>query len=170
MKKVCWPYLAGIVDGEGCFSLHKYVHKETGNWQYSFRLVVANTDLRLMKWLISHAGGRYRLGYPGTPKHKARYYWAPSGKNNHEKVVLAILPYLVIKRQQAEVFLKFLRADRVDQFDPLNEKELLVNEMRKLNKKGPVETETRGTSEEEVMTQPELMGDHESEPAETPVS
>lgn len=122
-----------------------------------------------MKWLVSHAGGRYYGKYAETSKHKARYEWRPSGKKNHEKIVLAILPYLVIKRQQAEVFLKFLRADRVCQDGQANEKELLLLEMRKLNQKGPVETDTQDGSLE-PMIQPELTGDCESDSAVTPNS
>lgn len=166
MKDTNWPYLAGLIDGEGCFALWKYYNSKTTNWQYSFRLCVTNTDLTLMKWLIQHVGGRYYGKYAETDKHKARYEWRPSGKNNHEKIVLAILPYLVIKRQQAEVFLRFLRAERVTQANQGNEKELLLIELRKLNRKGPLETDTQETSLE-VMIQSELAGDCESEPVGT---
>lgn len=166
MKDTNWPYLAGLIDGEGCFSLGKYYNPLTINWQYNFRLCITNTDLTLMKWLIKHVGGRYYGKYAETDKHKARYEWRPSGKNNHEKIVLAILPYLVVKRQQAEIFLRFLRAARVTQENQGNEKELLLREMRKLNRKGPVETDTQ-EGFFEPMIQSELTGDCESEPVGT---
>lgn len=172
MKKTKFAYLAGLIDGEGCFCISRQRNQQYDCWVYFRTFVVANTDYSLMQWLVSTFGGRIKASSTrNIDKHKRRYVWLPRGKEEFEKVVLGVIPYLVIKRRQAEIFLQFIREDRAVQSDRraarLDRKEKMYFEMRKLNRKGPVETDTQG--DKSSMIQSELMGDHESAPVETPV-
>lgn len=45
-------YLAGILDGEGCFSIGK-----SSKGYYNLRVDVVNTDRRLIEWLHVNFGG-----------------------------------------------------------------------------------------------------------------
>lgn len=154
-------YLAGLIDGEGCFSAWKYWNDNRTDcqpyYQYSCRVTITNTSLALMKWLITNFGGSYRCAYPETKKHKARYEWRPRGNRNTKLLILAILPYLIIKKEQAELLLEFLELG----YNP-QQRDKIVQRLNVLNRKGPVETDTPDGSNEPKI-QSELIGDDESE-------
>jgi hypothetical protein len=173
LDKTKFAYLAGLIDGEGSFCISR-VNTSFG---YSFArcIVVANTDKKVMKWLVQNFGGRVKVFALRNPeKHKRRLQWLPNGTKNLENLVLGILPYLVIKREQAKVFLEFIREDRSMSPELLQariaRKDQLCDKMHELNRKGPVETDTQDDCEARSKIQSELMGDHESDHAETHVS
>jgi len=161
--KVKWSYLAGIVDGEGSVNLSAYVRNEgrdKGRMRYSFNLCVVNTDLKLMRWLISTFGGvYYTKGNGGNEKWKISYLWRPKGRRNIERVLLGILPYQVIKQEQSLLALEWIRLDGEN--NP-NKRLEMVEKMKKLNQRGPsVETNTPDFDEESKMIEPSLIGDNE---------
>lgn len=98
-------YLAGIIDGEGSFSL-KRRRDQSGMWPS--QLCVGNTDMRLMDWLKSHFGGNFSIETRPNPKHKPVGRWTASAKDI-APIVQAVLPYLVIKKSQAELILAYRR-------------------------------------------------------------
>lgn len=167
MDKTKWAYLAGLIDGEGCICIYRSYNSKSSCFAYSRGIVVANTDYKVMKWLVEHFGGKIKTGPPrNLERHKRRYGWIPSGTKNLEKITLAILPYMVIKRQQALVFLDFLRIGHSHSHpDRAAQKEKCFLEMRCLNRKGPVETDTQ--DDNSSMIQSELDGDVKSAPMET---
>jgi hypothetical protein len=116
-----------------------------------------------MKWLISNFGGVYHCKVEATDKHKAAYEWRPKGENNTKRTLLAVLPYLVIKREQAILALKYIDLPR----NCPKEREPLYQRMRELNHKGPstVTTNTSSASDpSEVKIESDLIGDYESAP------
>jgi hypothetical protein len=101
-----WPYVAGIIDGEGTLAIYHSCGR------YAAEVVIPNTSFDLMKWLVGSFGGRYNTFQPEDLhgyNRKLLYRWRPSGKKNREKFLLGILPYLVIKREQANILLEFER-------------------------------------------------------------
>jgi hypothetical protein len=99
-------YFAGIIDGEGSFSLTQT--RNSPNWCTS-QLAVANTDPRLMAWIKTRFGGSikddlYRRN--PRPRSKPMFRWVAAA-TDLATVVNAILPYLVLKREQAELFLAY---------------------------------------------------------------
>lgn len=160
MKEHNWSYLAGLIDGEGCFSAWRYwniwksEHKTPFHnpyWQYSCRVTITNTNLQFMKWLVQHFGGQYRIAREATEKHKARLEWRPKGKANLKKLILATLPYLVIKREQARLLLEWVDLG----YDAHDRRAEIVENLNILNQKGSVETDT--LNGEEPMIQSELL-------------
>ena len=162
MKEHNWPYLAGLIDGEGCFSAWRYWNAGRTDckpyWQYSCRANITNTNLQLMKWLVQHFGGDYRLAREATEKHKARLEWRPKGKANLKKMLLSVLPYLVIKREQATLLLEWVDLEYGCQERRLE----IITKLNILNQKGTVETDTLNGSLEPKI-QSELTGDSKSE-------
>ena len=114
MKKLessSWPYLAGVFDGEGTVYIGSTKNKN-GTVVLTLQTKIANTDLRLMQWLISNFGGHYSVSDSKSkinPKHKTQYTWYPSGKSNRTTFFEGMLPYLVIKKEQVLVGLEFDR-------------------------------------------------------------
>jgi hypothetical protein len=124
-NEIPWPYLAGLIDGEGSIQIYK--HRGT----YEYRLKIGNTDLRLMQWLISNVGGKY---YTETnrnkDKHKTLHQWRTTGINNTKKVLEEVVPFLVLKQEQAKILLKYFEAEST------KGRELLYLKLIPLNKRG----------------------------------
>ncbi|MGH7750070.1 MAG: hypothetical protein ACREQ5_35685, partial [Candidatus Dormibacteria bacterium] len=116
-----------------------------------------------MKWLVKNVGGRFYTrtanGYGKKPG-KIQYVWHPSGAKNREKFLLGILPYLVIKREQAEIALEFLRVGLYKK-DPAIRKALVEKCIRLNRGEESVETNTLNDSQESKR-ESGLIGDGES--------
>lgn len=107
-------YTAAMIDGEGCISIAMYIQKVKKNGrEYRYEntqlaISIFQTDERLMKWLIHHYGGRYCPRKPQKQGWKPGWSWSPSSKNL-EQFILAVLPYLLLKKEQALIALEFVR-------------------------------------------------------------
>ena len=155
-----WPYVAGIVDGEGSIVIYE-VKKQK---RVECKLTIPNTSYALMKWLIANFGGRFDTFQPEQLhgyNRKALYRWNPSGKKNREIFLLGILPHLIMKKEQAKVALEFDRLGYGEQ-----EKRLEIAKKCSLLNHGDksVETNTSNTDTVSVKIEPELIGDDESVP------
>ncbi len=96
-------YLAGILDGEGHFSLMFYKAEK----RYFAIVGVANTSIKLMDWLKNNFGGTvYTKNQPSDKPHwKQRYEWRLYAKAI-DIVIPQVIPFLVIKREHAEIIMK----------------------------------------------------------------
>lgn len=96
-------YLAGIIDGEGCVNI--YSGGTRGRRDINVRFYVVSTDYVLIEWLLTNFSG---LSYTITTREgwKTKYQWVVERKL-FDEISQAILPYLVIKKPQVELALKF---------------------------------------------------------------
>lgn len=165
MKEQNWPYLAGLIDGEGCLTAWRYWNAKRTNckpyWQYSCRANITSTSFVLMKWLVQHFGGSFRIARDANEKHKARLEWRPKGRANLKRLLLSTLPYLVIKQEQAKLLLEWVELG----YGTHEQRAAIIIQLNVLNQKGTVETDTPSDSPES-MIQSELTGDCESALAE----
>jgi intein/homing endonuclease len=156
-----WAYLAGIMDGEGSFSIARGGRKpdpEHGhpngyiNWQ--LKISIGNTNENLHAWLLENVGGAKYLGHKSkTDKHKSGYNWQLHGKENMKEFIEGVLPYLVLKKEQA---LLALESIAVEGKNPELRKEQWLK-MKILNRKGKtVETNTPNTADSAVKIESEL--------------
>jgi len=100
-------WAAGVVDGEG--SIGAYTN---GASAYVLSLQVGNTDFRMVSKLHDMFGGSLRETNPCA---SGRTYW--QWKINAQKAgeaIRLIMPYLVTKKEQAEVALVFVDARGVE--------------------------------------------------------
>lgn len=111
-SEVMKSYIAGIIDGEGCIGIECMapLQKKDGTWirkhnYYTPRLTIVNTSYKLMELLVKEIGGKYdtRKKIEGR---KTCYRWYIFGKDL-ENTIQEIIPYLFIKKEQAEIVLKF---------------------------------------------------------------
>jgi hypothetical protein len=164
-NKTHWSYLAGLIDGEGCITIVRSSRSKTNGktyyQNYTLQVDIFNSSLVLMKWLVQYFGGVYYSRDRGQ-NWKSANNWRPKGLANRKQLLLGILPYLVIKREQAITALAFLD---IQEENP-SEREKLYQKMLLLNQKGKsVETDTQESSSE-LKIQPELIGDDESDSVE----
>ena len=115
ISKTKWSYVAAMVDAEGGIFLSRttlYTSKGNPYYGYDLKVSIANISVRLMKWLVKNFGGEFRpkqMGKLGT--HQCYEWFVSGGYNRLEWFILGILPYMLIKRDQANVALQFIRLD-----------------------------------------------------------
>jgi hypothetical protein len=117
-----------------------------------------------MKWLKQTFGGNYYL-HKKTLKHaheKSLFTWRLTRREEIEKVLLAVMPYLRIKKQQAKVLLEFVRIPEMVHCAEYRAE--LFLRIKELKHKDSVTTNMMSTSQE-VKIESELHGDMQSAPA-----
>lgn len=133
MKKLQWAYLAGLFDGEGTFTISNSPPRN-GSPSYAFREVyVTNTNLEVLEWLKSKLGGTIRITRHSGKGWKDVYKWH-AGAKQHYYVVKNILPFLIIKKKQAELILKFIKLKDKQNASKRGRKGLTKSEWEKRNK------------------------------------
>lgn len=100
-------YLAGIIDGEGSFSIAKAAqnHPEFGS-HYIAQCNIINTNKDLIDWIVNKFGGHIYLRKKVKDFHKDNYALRIITKDL-ENIITLTLPYLIVKRQHAEVIIRF---------------------------------------------------------------
>lgn len=97
-------YFAGLIDGEGSFVLH---HRR-GSHVFACQLQIGNTDVRMLEWVRERFGGSITLERRNNSKHKPVWRWV-SNANTLSDAITALLPYLIVKKDQAELILAYRR-------------------------------------------------------------
>ncbi|MCK5608870.1 hypothetical protein KAR91_43760 [Candidatus Pacearchaeota archaeon] len=136
MKKD-YRYLAGIIDGEGCISINLY-NKQAS--KYNLRVRVDNTSKELIFWIAENFGGKVRFQKSYHRNYRDIWRWEINYKNL-EKLIKKILPYLIIKKEQAKLALKYrktvnYRGKRCVPEKILEQRKELYLLMKQLNKRG----------------------------------
>lgn len=178
MKRNAWPYVAGIVDGEGSILISKWERSDSSGMKTELRIKICNTNFTLIKWLMANFGGRFRVdvnnrrhGAYSTPQRsRPLYEWGMSGKANKEKFLLGIIPHLLLKREQAMLALEYLRIPdgwnselRLQMAQKMHLLNHPIQESPTTNTLDiPQYTDFRGT--EAMKIESELHGDAQSEP------
>jgi len=137
-------WLVCAVESEGCFSLRKQVgwQRPNGYKQKShfYPMIELTTTDRAYannyRRLLDIAGiGHYDWEVAGTEKTRPQYRTKVRGMQRMHKFMVLLIPYLVSKRNRAEVLMKFIE-HRLAQSPtkPYTQVELdLFNELRNLN-------------------------------------
>jgi hypothetical protein len=160
-------YLAGLIDGEGTICMSKCNHA-TGDRKVRYRVrltVVATTSLEMLDWLVSEIGAiPTKVGTPKSPKH--RQGWRVSlAEKQAEQLLERAMPYLVIKKRQAGLYLRYrslqkacgnpaLRLSKEKMKAMRVIRDCFLQEFRKLNAKGP---ETVSTNTPDMISEFEIM-------------
>ena len=103
--KLALAYTAGILDGEGCISAYKTKAKRPN---YQMYVNVSSTDEWLARWLQMQYGGHAGV-IPRHGNQRDLWRWNIYGKKAQEFLTL-ILPYLQLKRTEAELAIQFQEA------------------------------------------------------------
>jgi len=105
-------YLAGFVDGEGCFFIGKFntVSKPTGNVYKNYHCIlkISNNCQSVLQWINDTFGGRTTLHNKKTKSADRNFitYDCYFTGNCLTELANLLLPYLKIKQKQAEVMIQ----------------------------------------------------------------
>jgi hypothetical protein len=134
-------YLAGLVDGEGCFYIGHVKQGKYGNGlQWHSVLKIVSCDEEFIVWLENTFGGSKDSRYRWTSKKKFTrpiYNWQATGPMMDYLLPL-IKPYLIIKKKQCDVMIRYRLTSKnigSKRLPPeINEQRLLLlSELRNLN-------------------------------------
>lgn len=121
MENSIWTYdnvsvwLAALIDGEGCITVHKGSRKTNNGPQLLIELSIGNTCKDLVDAVLFHTGVGYITQYTYKGKNwKTRYMWRV-GATGCRTLIPRVLPWLVAKREQALLAVQFMESS--DQYD-----------------------------------------------------
>lgn len=132
-------YIAGMLDGEGSVLLGVF------DWSMTVRLHIYNTNIESLEWIKAKLGGYISPTWLGSVRRKPCYRWTATALRSRA-VLLAIQPFLIIKRRHAELVSIFYdslpayrklhpgRFVRGALHEPMTS---IVAEFRWLNQRGP---------------------------------
>ena len=102
MKQTILAWVAGIIDGEGCIGAYPNRCKRG----MQLKLEVNNVDSRMTQKLYELFGGSHCMRKVPRPNECDLYTWNLGGRRTGS-VLRQILPYLVIKQEQAILAIEF---------------------------------------------------------------
>ena len=112
LKDTELAYLAGLLDGEGTICMKKQ-NLTNAAQKIRYRIAVTlvyTTSIELVGWLSSTLGSAvqiHNVNRKGMPDHYSQLYLVRMSEIPGEEMIKRLLPYLVIKRRQAELFLRY---------------------------------------------------------------
>ena len=103
-------YLAGILDGEGCIALVRNNGRKnkSGYPEYYPRVSIGNTSVALQSWFEKHMPNigifvYHARPHDNNPMHRNLWEWTLNGNRRCMVFLSEISPYLVVKKEQAEL-------------------------------------------------------------------
>ena len=101
------PYVAGLFDGEGYITINKWEVPGRDYIRYQLFVGVSMTDKPIIEMLAAQFGGmcaNYKK--QKQPNHRRVFCWKVSSKSA-VPFLRQTIPYLRVKREQAELVLRF---------------------------------------------------------------
>lgn len=137
-------YVVAFTDGEGCITLlKKGRQKKHHNDTYSVHFSITNTNHSILSWLQVTTGiGLVHPKTDGKDNRKPQWVWFLRTEEIKE-VLPIIIPYLQVKREQAELALEYFsletgfsrfRGGIPDHIDI--QRQLIWEDFTRLNKRG----------------------------------
>ena len=112
-------YIAGLFDGEGTLVIGKYPVKTQVNWAYRGFFAIANTHVPTLQYVKSLIGGK--IVEQGIGK---KCFSLTLSTNEVRNILPELLPYFSIKKEQAEVMLKFIEKQASRNFGLISQEQL----------------------------------------------
>ena len=118
ITQAAWAYLAAMIDGEGWIGIVKTFKTGKATQQrfrngrlrpvrYKLRITITNSHRGPMDWLLVQFGGK---AYASTkPTGTVVWMWVCS-ESAQERTLRGVLPYLIVKRENALIGLEFRAA------------------------------------------------------------
>mgnify|MGYP001561094373 CR=1 FL=1 len=141
-EAVFLSYLAGIIDGEGTIRIGSSKPTNKINWNtiYYAAISVGMTNRKIIEMFVKKFGSKIREE-KCVANRKKMYRWGTSGNFVVPTILKQLLPYLVVKKEQAELVIKYCSKVKTTGFRrnkklPINQllwREDFYQKMKKLN-------------------------------------
>jgi uncharacterized protein with ATP-grasp and redox domains len=127
LSKTELAYLAGLIDGDGAIMAWIEKHPEK---KFKFRVRLALKVTLNQKQILEWIRKKVKFGY--LKKNRNQYEWCSQDQEKIEKFLSKVLPFLKVKKKQAEIALKIAKI-KVESFEDLVKKAKLADSLAKLN-------------------------------------
>lgn len=133
-------YMAGFCDADGCITMSKIIRGgKYKSPEYKTKVIIANTKIKVLELFKKEFGGKIQKLKNEKSHHKDRFLLHITNQQAY-KFCKLLKEKLFLKKRQAEIIIKFYEK-RIDNKSPLSKEELnrrkkLLQEMKKLNKRG----------------------------------
>lgn len=120
--KLIYAYLAGAIDSDGSIGIkkstyHKRVRQDATNATFSERIMLKQVTPEIPHLLKEQFGGYLRLEKPSTTDGKPLWSWQVTDKQA-AYAATALLPFLRVKRRQAELILELRESKNSKYWQP----------------------------------------------------
>lgn len=147
MDEITKAYLAGCLDCDGYFTIKRStyamrVRGDAHNPIYSEKVGLKQVTPQVVDLLSEHFAGYRRIEKPSAQNGKPLHAWSVTDKQAI-KCIAAVLPYLKIKRQQAELLLQLRESKEITKHyrmvgsnvspEESAKRESLFNQIKQLN-------------------------------------
>ena len=135
-------YIAGLVDGEGCLSIVRQKNSNCrGGFAYRCGFRIASSNQGIMEWLSEAIGAGCVKSHQPKMRNSKRQWSLDLWSDDASELTMRLLPYLRIKRPNAELLLAFQNALTQRVGVPLTDAEIAFREecyhkSRALNQRG----------------------------------
>lgn len=101
-------YMAGFFDGEGSITIHhNYRPSPRGKSpNHTLQVSIGNTDPRVVTWIAANFGGSLVVRREVRENHRGVLQWI-ARSNDAANVLRALLPFLRMKKEQAQIAIAF---------------------------------------------------------------
>jgi len=137
VKEKTKAYMAGLMDAEGTFTITTCQHNTLGHQLYDPTIRCANTFHPVLKWAVKHFGGTVYSHKPSKGNILPRWDWSTDSYEHSQKFLSLILPYLILKKEEAKVLQTFYGLYR--QQVP-EQRQILYEKLKSLKKRESVKT------------------------------
>lgn len=124
-------YIAGIVDGEGSIGIGRY---QSCYRTYLYVGMTSELCISTLRYITGVGGITHRVSR--NVMHSDAYVWQVCAHKELHPLLQKILPYLLVKKGQAEIVVAFCER-RACRTPYMTEDRDAVIEIKELNKKGP---------------------------------
>ena len=150
MKRTKRAYYAGLTDGEGYIGLIPFKNSLFYRPRVKISLVKERQSIQIMEELKDNFKGSINF-YSHKEENDNRrdaIRWEIADKKRVRRFLLQIMPYLILKKEKAEIALKYMsipwkncrlwRGQKKGIYDQkfVNERHKLAKELKQLNKRG----------------------------------
>lgn len=99
-------YIAGFFDGEGMIAISKCKPKGRTNYSYNVVIKVSQSQRAIIDWIHDRLGG-WILIKKFKRKEQRDHFSLTQKSLKATRILEALLPYLLVKKQQAQAAIKF---------------------------------------------------------------
>lgn len=127
MNKEEMAYIAGILDGDGSFSILR------SKTSYFPCIQLSNVFQGMSEQLYKLFAGSMRIKKPQQAHYKILYVWSLRGLTSCKHMLENILPYLILKKERAQFMLDFITKSLTKKMEPI-EGEKCMLKMQSFNR------------------------------------
>lgn len=99
-------YIAGFIDGDGTLQISIRWNKDRTPRKCQYSVEVRNTDPRSLEFIHRKLNPSWKLSYCRSNRQMCLYF---QGKDRVREFLTNIKPYLILKKEQAEIMLQLIK-------------------------------------------------------------